>query len=201
VGGDHDTRSARSPSRKGDRGAALIEAALVLPVLVLMIVGIIEIGYLFRSATIVNTSSRNGARLVSAQYGAATTTASEDTVMDNVALTVEKDLTSRASVDTPVALWIYKAKADGSPQSGNFTTCGSSCYTYTWNAGTGHFTRTSPSGSWTDAVACGLTHDSVGVFVRATHTPVGFTNAFGTFTLAEHTVMRLEPSGSCPGGT
>lgn len=173
----------------------------MLPVVVLLIFGIVEIGFLFRSATIVSTSSRNGARLASAQYGSQKTLANQNSLMDNVRLTVEKDLTSRAGVDTPVVLWIYKADANGNPPSGNFSSCGSPCYVYTWNAGTGHFTYA--SGTWTTAVACGATHDAVGVFVRVTHKPVGFTSAFGTFTISEDTVMRLEPdtTSSCKSGT
>ena len=173
----------------------------MLPVVVLLIFGIVEIGFLFRSATIVSTSSRNGARLASAQYGSQKTVANQNSLMDNVRLTVEKDLTSRAAVDTPVVLWIYKADADGNPPSGNFSSCGSPCYVYTWNSGTGHFTYA--SGTWTNAVACGTTHDAVGVFVRVTHKPVGFTSAFGNFTISEDTVMRLEPdmTSSCKSGT
>jgi hypothetical protein len=191
----------RAERIEGDRGSALVEAAIVLPVVVLMIFGIVEIGFLFRSATIVSTSSRGGARLAAAQYGSATTTSAQNTVMDNVRLTVEKDLVSRAGVDTPVDLWIYKADANGNPPSGNYTTCGSPCYVYAWNAGTGHFALS--SGSWPSPNACGLTHDSVGVFVRATHKPIGFSSVFGTFTIKEQTVMRLEPAGAtlCPSGT
>ena len=174
---------------------------MILPVLVLMVFGIVEIGFLFRSATIVSTSSRSGARLAAAQYGSAGTTTAQNTVMDNVRLTVEKDLTSRAGVDTPLDLWIYKADANGNPPSGNFTTCGSPCYVYTWNAGTGHFALS--GGSWTTPDACGTDHDSVGVFVRATHRPIGFGSVFGNFTIKESTVMRLEPAGAtvCPSGT
>jgi Flp pilus assembly protein TadG len=191
--------AAKRRRAQGDRGSALVEAAIVLPVVVLMIFGIVEIGFLFRSATVVSASSRSGVRLAAAQYGAASTTTSQDTVMDNVRLTVEKDLSSRAFVDTPVAMWIYKADSNGNPPSGNFTSCGTPCYVYTWNSGTGHFTKT--SGSWTNAVSCGVTHDSVGVYVKATHRPVGFGTVFGTFNINERTVMRLEPSNSCPTGT
>ena len=166
--------------------------------------GIVEIGFLFRSATIVSTSSRNGARLASAQYGSAKTPAAQNTVMDNVRLTVEKDLTDLASVDTPKDLWIYQADSNGYPvggdASGGFASCGSNCYIYKWDTASGHFVL--QSGSWTSPLSCGTTHDSVGVFVRATHKPIGFSSTFGNFTMAERTVMRLEPdsTASCPSG-
>ena len=169
----------------------------MLPIVVLMIFGIVEIGFLFRSATIVSTSSRSGARLAAAQYGAASTSAAQNNVMDNVRLTVEKDLTSRASDDTPVVLWIYKADANGNPPSGGFTTCGSPCYVVHVERRHGalhavEWQRGPPP------VACGTAHDSVGVYVKATHTPIGFTSTFGTFNINERTVMRLEPSQLLP---
>src|SRR5207302_666665 len=71
----------RSGDRGGDRGSALVEAAIILPVVALMIFGIVEIGFLFRSATIVSTSSRSGARLAAAQYGSASGTTAQNTVM------------------------------------------------------------------------------------------------------------------------
>src|SRR5689334_11762675 len=111
-------RTTRGARLGGDDGSAVVEAAIVLPVVVLLIFGIVEIGFLFRSATIVSTSSRNGARLASAQYGSQKTLANQNSLMDNVRLTVEKDLTSRAGVDTPVVMWIYKADANGNPPSG-----------------------------------------------------------------------------------
>ncbi|HEY2812922.1 MAG TPA: TadE family protein [Acidimicrobiales bacterium] len=192
-------RAKRKRRATGDRGAAIVEAAIILPVVVLLVFGIVEIGFLFRSATIVSTSTRSGARLASAQYGSAPDTTTQNTVMDNVRLTVEKDLSSKAGDDTPVDLWIYKADASGNPPSGGFSSCGSPCYVYTWSSVTGHFTFS--SGSWASPIACGTAHDSVGVFVRATHKPIGFTSAFGTFTITERTVMRLEPSNSCQSGT
>jgi hypothetical protein len=195
----------RAERTRGDRGSALVEAAIVLPIVVLMVFGIVEIGFLFRSATIVSTSTRSGARLAAAQYGSATTPEAQLAVIDNVRLTVEKDLVSRAGVDTPQDLWIYQADANGNPvggdTSGAFSSCGPNCYKYSWDASTGHFGV--PSGSWSSPNACGINHDSVGVFVRATHKPIGFSSVFGAFTIKEQTVMRLEPAGTtvCPSGT
>ena len=97
-----------------------MESALVLPLLALMVFGIVELGFMFRSASIVNSSSRSGARLAAAQYSAAQTSATQAIVVDNVRQTVEKDLQSRGGTDTPLQLWVYKADANGNPPSGNF---------------------------------------------------------------------------------
>lgn len=178
----------------GDHGAALVEAAIILPFLVILVFGIVEIGFLFRSASIVNGASRSGARLAAANYGSATTSAQKSSVLDNVRLSVEEDLKARSGVDTPSVLWIYKANSSGNPPSGDFSSCGSPCVVYTWTVDaanpTGAFEYT--SGSWPLPDACGTTHDNVGVFVRVSHAPIGFTNFLGTVTLNEHTVMRLE---------
>lgn len=187
----------------GDEGAALIEAALILPFLVLLVFGIVELGFLFRSASVANTSTRSGARLAASQYASATTSALQLNVVDNVALTVERDLSSRGSTDTPVQLWIYKSDANGFPLSGNLTTCTSPCYVYTWSTATNppHFVR--QSGSWTNPVVCGSVHDSIGVYVRLTHAPIGFSNFLGNLTINERTVMLLEPPNpnDCPTGS
>jgi len=49
--------------RKGERGATLVEAALVLPVLLLIIVAILELGLAFKDYLTVSYLSREGARI------------------------------------------------------------------------------------------------------------------------------------------
>jgi hypothetical protein len=183
----------------GDRGTALVESAIVLPFLALMVFGIVELGFMFRSASVVTSSTRSGARLMSAQYGSAKP-ADQPTIISAVRQTVENDLINRAPVDTPKRLWIYKARADGLPISGNFTSCTSPCFTFTW---TGSSFTMNAGGSWPTPVVCGVDHDSVGIFVEMDHAPVGFANFLGTMTLGEHTVMTLEAPNpnTCPGGT
>jgi Flp pilus assembly protein TadG len=45
-----------------ERGAELIEMALVLPLLMLVIMGIIDFGFLFREMSVVTNAAREGAR-------------------------------------------------------------------------------------------------------------------------------------------
>jgi Flp pilus assembly protein TadG len=45
-----------------ERGAELIEMALVLPLLLLIIMGIIDFGFLFRELNVVTNAAREGAR-------------------------------------------------------------------------------------------------------------------------------------------
>ncbi|MEY2451029.1 MAG: hypothetical protein QOD92_603 [Acidimicrobiaceae bacterium] len=175
----------------------------MLPFLALMVFGIVELGFLFRSATVVNNSTRSGARLVASQYGSATSTITQLSVMDNAALTVEKDLASRGGTDVPDELWIYRAGSNGYPEGkSNFSSCTDPCFIYRWNTTNNEFDRL--SGAWVSPVVCGAVHDTVGVYVRLKHAPIGFTNFLGDLTVNEKTVMRLEPpngdANTCPTG-
>lgn len=196
-----EIRQRRFARHRDDRGSALVEAAFVVPVILLLVAGIVEYGFLFRSASVTSTATRSGARLAAANYPSADA-ATQPAVIDAVRQAVEKELSSRHGSDTPVDLWIYKADTSGSPPSGNFSSCGSPCFTYTWNSVSKQFS--SVSGAWPAPVVCGDVHDSIGVFVRMEHKPIGFSVVFPTFTVKERTVMRLEPpappADPCPGG-
>jgi len=58
----------RTRRRRGERGAALVEAAFITPVFALLIFGMIEFGLTFRDYLTVANVSRDGARAASA-YG------------------------------------------------------------------------------------------------------------------------------------
>jgi hypothetical protein len=47
-----------------ERGAAAVEFALVVPVLVLLLLGIIELGYIFNQQLTVSNAAREGARVL-----------------------------------------------------------------------------------------------------------------------------------------
>ena len=49
--------------RKGERGSALIEAALTLPLLLLVSVGIFEFGRVFQTWQVLTNAAREGARI------------------------------------------------------------------------------------------------------------------------------------------
>src|SRR5262245_59630018 len=52
------------PKRKSsERGAELIEFALVLPLLLLLVLGIVDFGFLFQRFEVVTNAAREGARL------------------------------------------------------------------------------------------------------------------------------------------
>ncbi len=185
---------------RGDRGAALVEAAIVLPFIALMVFGIVELGFLFRSGSVAVSATRSGARLMSANYGSALNATQQSTVLANVKAAVESELQSKATVDTPVEMWIYKAASDGTPTGG--ANCASDCVKYaTWNSGSATFTTS--SGSIASVVACGTSKDRVGVYLKMNHAPLGFTGFLGTLTITEKAVMVIEPPNpnTCPSGS
>ena len=53
----------RSERLRGEQGAELIEFALTLPLLLLLVLGIIEFGFLFQEYEVVTNAAREGARL------------------------------------------------------------------------------------------------------------------------------------------
>ncbi len=59
--------------RKGERGASLVEFALVLPLLATLIFGIIDFGFAFNSYIELRSGSREGARLAAVNNGCNTT--------------------------------------------------------------------------------------------------------------------------------
>lgn len=182
-----------------DRGTALIEATFVFPVVILIIFGIIELGYLFRSASVVNSASRSGARVASTLYPAAScaacTAADQAAALQEVRKTVEQDLAAKGGDDTPQELWIYKANSTGFPDAlSDFSACATNCAKFfNWN-GTNF---TGASGTWPSPDACGQTIDTVGVYVRVLHTPLASSAILGTKAIGERTVMRLEPRADC----
>jgi Flp pilus assembly protein TadG len=49
--------------RSGERGAELIELALVLPILLILVAGIVDFGFLFQRWEVVTNAAREGARV------------------------------------------------------------------------------------------------------------------------------------------
>ncbi len=54
-----------SGRRDGERGAALVEFALTLPLLLVVIAGIVDFGFVFQRYEVITNAAREGARLAS----------------------------------------------------------------------------------------------------------------------------------------
>ncbi|MEU0885605.1 TadE/TadG family type IV pilus assembly protein [Lentzea sp. NPDC005914] len=60
IGADHD---GSAPGANGDRGAAAVEFALVLPILLLLMCGIVDFGRALHEQVVLTQAAREGARL------------------------------------------------------------------------------------------------------------------------------------------
>lgn len=165
----------------------------MLPILVVLVFGIIEMGLLIDTATVTSNASRNGARLASANYGDAKNSAERSAVLGTVVSSVEESLNGLRGNVAPLELWVYEANAAGYPGGSSFASCpAGSCIRYTWN-GSGFVAA---SGSWNDPQACGVSLDRVGVYVKVHHDFLSRIVGVGK-TVDEHSVMRIEPRTDC----
>jgi Flp pilus assembly protein TadG len=174
---------------QGDRGAVLVEAVFVFPVVFFITLAIFEFGLLFAAQSTSQSSTRQGARFAAANFAvAADKTAASDQVMGEVT----KDLGALTGYDTPIQLLVYKSNANGDPVAGSLSACTASCFHYTWN-GTAFVNDTALGVQWNNPQGCiSSTLDSIGIYVEVRHSYV--TGAFGSSQiLKEHTVSRLEP--------
>jgi Flp pilus assembly protein TadG len=170
-----------------DGGAVAIEAALIFPVLILILFGIVEFSLALRDHVSLSAAVRSGARVGSAEPRLAT-------FASDAAAAV-----TRAGTGMPLGtlkeLWIYEAGTNGYPTGQSaFSTCSTKCIKYTYNKTTKVFV--SAGGSWaaTAINACpgDVNMTSLGIYVKALHTFAS--GLFGAgMTLTDHAVMRFEP--------
>lgn len=74
---DIPPQSRKSRFARGERGAALVEMAMILPVIVLLLFGVIEMSWLFAQANDVRHGAREGARLAAVNWGDTTAIGTE----------------------------------------------------------------------------------------------------------------------------
>lgn len=212
----------RAPARRrrhcaGQRGAVAVETALVTPVLLVVLLGIIELPLLIRDHVAVTSAARTGARVAAAapDAGACVPNPADPTPCPangapNFAQ-LAADAVARNGTALPATsirhILVYKANASGFPGalSSMPSSCAGvpSCVAYTWNATAGAFRYA--SGTWDSRTvnAC-FPHnvDAVGVQVVADHE---FLSGMlgSTMAMSEHAVMNFEPLrvGSCASGS
>jgi Flp pilus assembly protein TadG len=184
-----------SPKFKDQRGVTLLETAIVLPMLLLLAVGLAEVGFLVIDNMAVANAAREGARVGAAAgpYEDATGTINADTL---ILRSVEQALCHIENGQATRVL-IYLADADGgfadlakvntydAPSSGVLNCSSSgltlfSCDTCPWDPTTRD--NTPPD------------LDDIGVLVEFEHSPIlgifPFTNLLN---LSDRAVMRIEP--------
>jgi Flp pilus assembly protein TadG len=185
--------------RPGDeRGAVLVEAVIVIPILMMITLGIIEYGGSYREDSTVATASRSGARTASAlpktDFGCTVGPTCFDSGI-TVAAAVASTLQSLGAT-APQQVWIYDVATKGTGPP-NFSGC-TNCVGYNWVSSSRSFNTTAKIGPGWLAVnqyTCPGTAtpiDQIGIYVRTTHTAV--TRMFGgNRSLTGTTIMRFEP--------
>jgi hypothetical protein len=212
--------------RRDERGAAAVEAALVTPILVLLVFGIIEFSFLLRDYVVVASDVRNGARIASTAAdagpgtcdtydGAPPCTGASSPALAQLAADAMQRGGSAMPSDEIDYILVYQANTQGYPGSDGNTTMPSDCSGYAdcvrfvWqpkaNSGQGAFRYAGGAWDSSSISACfpgTKTNplDRVGVYMHASHHMI--TGLFGTtIGLSDHTVMDFEPlpAQSCNG--
>ncbi len=93
-----------------ERGTSLIEAAVVLPFLIAVVIGLAEFGFFFVDSLPVSTSAKQGARVGS--------TAGKAPSADAVIVDTVNESVASASNSSIKAIWVFKADAAGDPVDG-----------------------------------------------------------------------------------
>jgi Flp pilus assembly protein TadG len=181
------SRIARRITRT-ERGAAAVEFAIILPVLVLVTFGIIEYSSAYHDESLTADAARAGARVGSSM--------ATDSGMPAAVVAAVNSAVSTMPSDAPQELWIYKANNAGYPGNGtSFSSCSTNCLKYTWSQGSKSFTGGSGSWSMSTNQVCTMPYDQVGVYVKVNHPFI--TGMFGSaMTLTDHAVFRFEPVAS-----
>lgn len=173
----------RRPSRP-ERGASAVEAALVTPVFLLLIVGIMEFALYMQNYLSASDAVKAGVRIASAEGRNAN-------YAQNTADRVQ-DAGGAINRNNIQQLWVYKANATDEFPAGftSFTDC-TVCVKFRWT-GT-DFAPTYSSWSAASMVACASgPPDRIGVYLQVRHDAVT-RMVFSTITIREANVIRLEP--------
>jgi len=191
-------------ARDGQRGQGMVEFAIIVPVFLLLLMGMLEFGFVFTHNLSLEYATREGARVASTlSDGGSSATAATCTTIDQAVINaVTKVLKSPGSpiLGYPNAVaWIkiWRSDASGNPVAGTINT---------WNNKMdGSLTFTPPAVPvWTCLSRSSvLPSDSIGVSLTYTYTmvtPLGAIEKFfgpagpATLQMTDKTVMSLNPT-------
>lgn len=184
-----------------------VEAALITPLLLVLVFGIIEMALFMRDTVATTSAVRVGARMASASAGAGPGTCEASLnpppctpqnapAFAQAAADAIQTAGSAMPSDSIDWIMVFEANAQGFPQPASNTTltCSTNCVRYTWDEGLGGFRYA--SGSWESASVNACVNDpdrdAVGIAMRARHAFV--TGLFGDgIGITERSVMQFEP--------
>jgi Flp pilus assembly protein TadG len=197
----------RRGRRRDHRGAVAVEAALMTPILVTFLVGIVEMALLMRDDVALTSAVRAGGRSASANAGAgpggvneggdcvAPCSPTNAPMLAQLAANTIQRAGTALPKDSITELWIYRANAQGYPGNDGNTTwvCTTNCVTYRWVDARDQFRYY--SGTWQSSTinACANSGtDAVGIYMKADH---DFLTGFFVedIDVEDHAVFSFEP--------
>ncbi|MCZ7526011.1 MAG: pilus assembly protein [Acidimicrobiia bacterium] len=160
----------------------MVETALLLPLVLMLVFGIVEYGLAFRESSAIASAARAGARTASALP--------KHTTFAGDAATAVRSALESLPRGVPQELWVYDAtEGTGLPDSGGFESC-TRCVRFTWSNGDWEVVHDGWSAAQQNA--CAGDPDQVGVWLKTRHSFI--TGVFGAgVDLTARSVMRLEP--------
>lgn len=204
---------------RGDSGVSALEFAIVVPILLLLVIGIMEFAFVIRDQLSVAAAARTGVRTASTEASAGPGTCpglpvicvptSVPALAQDAVDAIQQSGSAMPQEYVDYVL-VYSANAKGFPQgisgdevrstmpsTAECATMGE-CVVFTWDRAARRFKYT--SGTWDSSTiyACAPTSanpagpDSVGVYMSATHPFLS--RLFGaTLTIASRSVLVFEP--------
>ncbi len=202
--------------RRDERGSALVEAAIILPVIILLTFGMIDFGIGFNQKAGLDNAGRAGVRLAATDTftdNATNTVTSGGTILAHTqigfdaASSVNAALSQVASKPALVHMYVFRAAYNGSTWAPSSVTtpgqCSSNCIMYSPQAlNSGQFDLYHTTGTWPATAplypernACPpvVNTDRVGITIVATYRFL--TGLVGTtITLTSTSAAQLEPT-------
>jgi Flp pilus assembly protein TadG len=174
-------------------GTVVFETALVTPLLVLIVLGIIEMALLMRDNVAVSSLVRDGGHAATATLETSDGGSAEIGDLAAAAIARAK---STLSKDEIAEVWVYEANASGFPLAGragtHFDSCEVGCVSYTWDADTDAFRVTGGSLPVDALRTCGT---NLGVYVKARHSFL--TGVFRGVSISKHETFKLATPPEC----
>lgn len=169
--------------RTTDDGSVAVEAAFIIPILILIVFGVVEFSIVLRNNAALAGATRAGARVASAEPRIATfSTDAAKAVMES-------------GVSMPVGeieeIWIFRAGNNGYPYGqSSFSNCGASCARFIVRDDKP--VKVADAYPATSINACPGSMHNVGVYIKAKHNFV--TGLFGAnMTLTNDAAAKFEP--------
>lgn len=105
-----------------ERGQALVETAITLPLLLLLLMGIMEFGWYFYNQMSVENGSREGARYAVVNSGSSTLSADVTDLVEGIVVSPGEMIVSVSLVSDKITVTVTKDVATLTPIAALFTT-------------------------------------------------------------------------------